>query len=168
MYICKSCFMFPVSFLEIKEAMSDALEPGLSAASWTHTSSAATREQICSTCISTCTDYQSPPQPLSRGPPFLRCPEGHSLTLSYAVEDEDVVVKEIVAMGNSSSERPPLTVAFLLCTCLQYSAARLQTSDLRRLLLLIASGVQSAMWVSFGPPGGSGLLLYLLTILPHC
>uniref|UniRef100_A0A3Q4HAI5 Ras-associating and dilute domain-containing protein-like n=1 Tax=Neolamprologus brichardi TaxID=32507 RepID=A0A3Q4HAI5_NEOBR len=83
-------------------------------------------------------------QPLSGVPPFLKSPEGHSLTLSYAAEDEDIIVKEIVAMGSSS--RPPLTVAFLLCMCVQYSSVCLQTSDLRRLLLRIASGVQSAMW----------------------
>uniref|UniRef100_A0A3Q0SN99 Si:ch211-176g6.2 n=1 Tax=Amphilophus citrinellus TaxID=61819 RepID=A0A3Q0SN99_AMPCI len=131
----------------------DPLALILSAASWTlgHTSSATTREKIlCSTCISTCTDYQSPSrkQPLSRGPPLLKSPEGHSLTLNYGAEDEDLIVKEIVAMGSSSSisDRPPLTVAFLLCMCVQYSSACLQTSDLRRLLLLIASGVQSAMW----------------------
>uniref|UniRef100_A0A3P9B9M0 Ras-associating and dilute domain-containing protein n=1 Tax=Maylandia zebra TaxID=106582 RepID=A0A3P9B9M0_9CICH len=103
---------------------------------------------LCSTCIT----YQSPncKLPLSGGPPFLKSPEGHSLTLTYAAEDEDIIVKEIVAMGSSSSisGRPPLTVAFLLCMCVQYSSVCLQTSDLRRLLLRIASGVQSAMWVS--------------------
>ncbi|XP_013768492.1 ras-associating and dilute domain-containing protein [Pundamilia nyererei] len=132
-----------------KEVISDALEPSLSAASWTlgHTTSATTSEKIlCSTCIT----YQSPncKLPLSGGPPFLKSPEGHSLTLSYAAEDEDIIVKEIVAMGSSSSisGRPPLTVAFLLCMCVQYSSVCLQTSDLRRLLLRIASGVQSAMW----------------------
>ncbi|XP_039471895.1 ras-associating and dilute domain-containing protein isoform X1 [Oreochromis aureus] len=132
-----------------KEVISDALEPSLSAASWTlgHTTSATTREKIlCSTCIA----YQSPncKQPLSGGPPCLKSPEGHSLTLSYAAEDEDIIVKEIVAMGSSSSisDRPPLTVTFLLCMCVQYSSVCLQTSDLRRLLLRIASGVQSAMW----------------------
>lgn len=146
-----SCFMFLVSFWKIKEVISDALEPSLSAASWTlgHTTSATTSEKIlCSTCIT----YQSPncKLPLSGGPPFLKSPEGHSLTLSYAAEDEDIIVKEIVAMGSSSSisGRPPLTVAFLLCMCVQYSSVCLQTSDLRRLLLRIASGVQSAMWVS--------------------
>uniref|UniRef100_I3KU61 Si:ch211-176g6.2 n=1 Tax=Oreochromis niloticus TaxID=8128 RepID=I3KU61_ORENI len=101
---------------------------------------------LCSTCIT----YQSPncKQPLSGGPPCLKSPEGHSLTLSYAAEDEDIIVKEIVAMGSNSSisGRPPLTVAFLLCMCVQYSSVCLQTSDLRRLLLRIASGVQSAMW----------------------
>ncbi|XP_076743342.1 ras-associating and dilute domain-containing protein isoform X3 [Maylandia zebra] len=132
-----------------KEVISDALEPSLSAASWTlgHTTSATTSEKIlCSTCIT----YQSPncKLPLSGGPPFLKSPEGHSLTLTYAAEDEDIIVKEIVAMGSSSSisGRPPLTVAFLLCMCVQYSSVCLQTSDLRRLLLRIASGVQSAMW----------------------
>ena len=51
-------------------------------------------------------------------------------------------------MAGAGEGRPPLSVAFLLCVCLQYSAARLHTSDLRRLLLLTASQVQNAMWVS--------------------
>ncbi|XP_026206415.1 ras-associating and dilute domain-containing protein-like [Anabas testudineus] len=109
-----------------------------------------TREiSLYNTCISTCTDFQSlsNKQAQSRTPPLLKSPEGHSLTLNYEAEDEDCIVEEIVAMGSSShKDKPPLTVAFLLCICIQYSSTCLHTSDLRRLLLLIASGVQSAMW----------------------
>uniref|UniRef100_A0A3B5B9K1 Ras-associating and dilute domain-containing protein-like n=1 Tax=Stegastes partitus TaxID=144197 RepID=A0A3B5B9K1_9TELE len=106
---------------------------------------------LCSTCISTCTKFQSTNcrQPLSGGPPVLSSPEGHSLTLDYKAEDEDRIVKEIVAMGSSSSSinsSPPLTVSFLLCMCVQHSSACLHTSDLRRLLLLTASAVQNVMW----------------------
>ena len=74
--------------------------------------------------------------------------------MSYAVESEERIIKDIVAMGRSAApsceaiDRPALTVAFLLCVCVQHSAAHHHTSDLRRLLLLIASEVQSAMWVS--------------------
>ncbi|XP_045923885.1 ras-associating and dilute domain-containing protein [Micropterus dolomieu] len=142
--------------LSHKEVNSAAPEPSVTAVPWMlgHTTSATTtshtREMIiCNTCITTCTELQSSSseQSLSRGLPFLNSPEGRSLTLKYASEDEDRVVKEIVAMGGSSvKDRPPLTVAFLLCLCVQYSASCLHTSDLRRLLLRIASGVQSAMW----------------------
>lgn len=104
---------------------------------------------LCNSCISNCT------QSLDVDPPFLKSPEGHSLTLSYEAEDEDCIVKEIVAMVDV--HRPPLTVSFLLSLCLQYSSACLQTSDLRRLLLLIASDVQSAMWVSCDLNGAAAL-----------
>ncbi|KAM9410951.1 ras-interacting protein 1-like isoform 3-T3 [Salvelinus alpinus] len=76
----------------------------------------------------------------------LKNPEGRDLNLLYVVEHEDAVVKEIVAMGSVHRDKPPLTVAFLLSVCVEHSATHLQTSDLRRLLLLIASQVQNAMW----------------------
>lgn len=152
--------MILVSFLEMKEVSNAAPEPSMTAGPWMlgHTTSAATTSHtgemiLCNTCITTRTDLQSSSskESLNRGLPFLKSPEGHSLTLKYETEDEDRVVKEIVAMGRSSiKDRPPLTVAFLLCLCVQYSSTCLHTSDLRRLQLLIASGVQSAMWVSCG------------------
>uniref|UniRef100_A0A672FQL5 Si:ch211-176g6.2 n=1 Tax=Salarias fasciatus TaxID=181472 RepID=A0A672FQL5_SALFA len=138
-------------------------EPGLSSAPWmlhnNHHPSAASRSGetlVCSTCMSTCTDLQSSDcrrRPGGCAPPFLSSPEGGSLTLNYEAEHEDRIVKEIVAMGRAGSilDRPPLTVSFLLCMCVQYSAACLQASDLRRLLLLISSDVQSAVWVSPSP-----------------
>lgn len=90
--------------------------------------------------------------PPRKGPPFLTSPRGHILTLSYKVEDEDHIVRQIFAMevSGNDTEGPPLTVSFLLSLCLQYASAYLHTSDLRRLLLLSASEVQSAMWVSWG------------------
>ncbi|XP_028991053.1 ras-associating and dilute domain-containing protein-like [Betta splendens] len=82
-----------------------------------------------------------------RAPMLLRSPQGRSLTLSYEAGDEERIVEEVVAMGSGSGEeRPPLTPAFLLCACLQHSSTSLHTSDLRRLLLLTARGVQSAVW----------------------
>ncbi|XP_035527695.1 ras-interacting protein 1 [Morone saxatilis] len=142
--------------LRHKEGNSAAPEPSTTAVPWMlgHTTSATTTSHtgemiICNTCITTCTDQQgsSSKQSQDRGIPFLKSPEGRSLTLTYESEDEDCIVKEIVATGSSSVRaRPPLTVAFLLCLCVQYSATCLHTSDLRRLLLRIASGVQSTMW----------------------
>lgn len=150
--------MILVSFLELKEVNNAAPDPGITAVPWMlgHSTSAITtshtREMIlCNSCITTCTDLQSSSskQSLNSGLPFLKSPKGHSLTLKYESEGEDRIVKEIVAAGRSK-DRPPLTVAFLLCLCVQYSSTCLQTSDLRRLLLLIASGVQTAVWVSRG------------------
>lgn len=127
-----------------KEVNSAAPDPSLPAVPWmlAHTTSATLSH--CNTCISGCN------QPLSEDPPFLKSTEGHNLTLNYEPQDGDHIVKEIVAMGRSSiQESPPLTAAFLLCLSVQYSATSLRTSDLRRVLLLIASGVQSAVWVSY-------------------
>ncbi|XP_042363905.1 ras-associating and dilute domain-containing protein-like [Plectropomus leopardus] len=139
-----------------KEVNDAAPEPSMTAVPWMlgHTTSATTTSHtrdtiLCNTCISTCTELQSSSsqQSLNRGLPFLKSPEGHNLTLEYDSEDEDRIVKEIVAMGRTSvKDRPPLTVAFLLCLCIQYSSTCLHTSHLRRLLLLIASGVQSSLW----------------------
>lgn len=143
----------------MKEVDSAVPEPSLSAVPWmmhhnilTSETSHSTDKSLCSTCISPCTDLQSQSsqEPLDRGLPFLQSPKGHSLTLNYDPEDEDVIVREIIAMGSSRvKDRPMLTAAFLLCMCVQYSSSCLHTSDLRRLLLLTASGIQRAMWVSY-------------------
>ncbi|XP_061160479.1 ras-associating and dilute domain-containing protein-like isoform X2 [Syngnathus typhle] len=91
------------------------------------------------------------PSPASRKcpkrSPFLKSPQGHYLTLNYRADDEHCIIKQIVAMGSTHvKDGPSLSVAFLLCLCVQYSASYLRTSDLRRLLLLIASEIQSAVW----------------------
>lgn len=140
----------------LQEPNSSDSEPCLSpAVPWilSHGLSAATnhtREPVlCNSCISNGTDRQTSDsnQPLNRTTPLLKSPGGHSLTLDYQAEDEDRIVREIFAMGGSS--RPPLTVSFLLIVCVQCSAARLHATDLRRILLLIASRFQSAIWVSY-------------------
>lgn len=115
-----------------------------------HATSPAQEMILCNTCISTCSDFQSQhcKKPLASGPPFLKSDDGQSLTLNYEAEDEDCIVKEILTRESGQDDTPPLTVSFLLSTCLQHSSACLHSSDLRRLLLLIASGVQSAVWVS--------------------
>ncbi|XP_071329288.1 ras-associating and dilute domain-containing protein [Trachinotus anak] len=147
-------FKDPVALTQ-KDMSSAASEPSLSPVPWMlgHSSAATTTSHtadkiLCSTCISPCTDLQglSSKEPLSRGPPFLKSPEGHSLTLNYDTEDEDHIVREIIAMGSTVSDRPVLTAAFLLCMCIQYSSTGLPSSDLRRLLLLVASGIQRVMW----------------------
>lgn len=147
-----------VSVLGMKDVNDAAPEPGVTAVPWmlAHNTSALTTSHsgemiLCNTCITTCTDLQgsSSKQSQNRGLPLLKSPASHSPTLKYEREDEDHIVKKIIAMG-SRKDRPPMAVAFLLCLCVQYSSTCLHTSDLRRLLLLIASGVQSAVWVSSG------------------
>ncbi|XP_054913518.1 ras-associating and dilute domain-containing protein [Poeciliopsis prolifica] len=142
-----------------KEASDASLQPmSSSAAPWITclcppavTTIQSTAMVHCINCIPNCTDFQgsSCKRSPNKGPPFLTSPRGHILTLSYRVEDEERVVKEIFAMNSSSSsstDRAPLTVSFQLSLCLQYATAYLHTSDLRRLLLLSASEVQRATW----------------------
>ncbi|KAM4715861.1 ras-associating and dilute domain-containing protein isoform 2-T2 [Anableps anableps] len=149
-------FRDPLALMH-KEVSDASPEPILSAAPWILCLSppAATTIQStamihCINCIPNSTDFRGSTckQSPNKGPPFLMSPRGHILTLSYKVEDEDRVVKEIFAMEDSCSiiDGAPLTVSFLLSLCLQYASAYLHTSDLRRLLLLSASEVQSATW----------------------
>lgn len=144
----------------MKDVNNPLPEPSMTAVPWIlgSTTSANTMSHsgemiLCNTCIATCTDFQGSSSKLSQNGslPFLKSPAGHGLTLRYESEDQDRIVKEIVAMGSSSiKDRPPLTAAFLLCLCVEYSSTCRQTSELRRLLLLIANGVQSVIWVSCG------------------
>ncbi|KAK9530793.1 hypothetical protein VZT92_012275 [Zoarces viviparus] len=145
-------FLFKDPFASAQKEEDNATpEAGMTAVPWMlgHTSSATTTSHttktvLCDACVTTSVDLQSP-QNARR--PVSESPERHSPTLEYESEDEERIVKEIVAMGRTSvKDGPPLTVAFLLCLCLQHSSTCLHTSDLRRLLLLIASGVQSAVW----------------------
>ncbi|XP_077359166.1 ras-associating and dilute domain-containing protein [Festucalex cinctus] len=134
-----------------KEVNITAPEPNLSPPRWSfpdaasvHTTSQASDVILCNTCG----DLPSPPtkKRQRRSPPFLKSPEGHCLSLNYQTGDELCVVKQIVAIGGGVKEGSSLSVAFLLCLCVQYSASRFRTSDLRRLLLLIASQIQSTVW----------------------
>lgn len=74
--------------------------------------------------------------------------EGRELCLLYALPQEDRLLEEILVAVDPAGEEPKLTPAFLLCLCIQHSAAHFKMADLRRLLLHIASQIQLAMWVS--------------------
>lgn len=151
----ESILMILMSFLKLKEEDNAAPQSGMTAVPWLlgQTSSATTtshikRTVLCNTCI---TGSRDPQKTRNRRLSFLKSPECHIPTLVYESKDEERIVKEIVAMGRTSEkDGPPLTVAFLLCRCMQYSSTCLHSSDLRRLLLLIANRVQSAVWVSCG------------------
>uniref|UniRef100_A0A3B3CAF0 Si:ch211-176g6.2 n=1 Tax=Oryzias melastigma TaxID=30732 RepID=A0A3B3CAF0_ORYME len=112
----------------------DAEAPDLRWSSWGSSSSAAMRSSqtfVSSSCIS---DLQPP----------AGAAEAFGLTLSYEDEDEERLVREIVAMPGGGGA--PLGASFLLSLCLRRSAWRRRASDLRRLLLLTASNCQSAVW----------------------
>lgn len=104
---------------------------------------------LCTTCITTCSDLQgsSGKQSQNTGLPLLTLPSSDSQALKYDPADEDEVIKRILATGGGEG-RAPMAVAFLLGLCLQHSSTCLHMSDVRRLLLHVASGVQNAVWVS--------------------
>ncbi|KAJ0060254.1 hypothetical protein NL108_005837 [Boleophthalmus pectinirostris] len=105
----------------------------------THSPTSPDELLLCSTCLST-----SPCPPLC-----FKTPQGHDLTIRFPTHSLDTVTKEIITMGLHSivsTERPQMTLAFLLSTCIQYCATSLQASQLRRLLLLTASHLQSNVW----------------------
>lgn len=99
---------------------------------------------------STCTDLQASRNLCQKQDlPLLKSPAGQNNTagLQYESNNEDCIIKKIFAMGSSVGS-PPMTAAFLLCLCVQQSIESPHTSQLRGLLLRIASGVQNAVWVS--------------------
>lgn len=78
--------------------------------------------------------------------------EGRELCLPYELPQEDRLLEEILAAVDPAAggaEQPKLTPAFLLCLCIQHSAAHFKMANLRRLLLRLASQIQLAMWVSW-------------------
>lgn len=152
-YTHRSCVVFLSFFLDIKD-VKNGPEPGLNAVPWmlVHSATAFSKCQagemnLCSTC----TDLQVLDGKLYQKQELqlLKSPAGHNQSLQYESNHEDCIVKKIFAMGNSKGS-PPMTSAFLLCLCVQYSMASLHMSELRRLLLRIASGVQNTVWVSSG------------------
>ncbi|XP_026133172.1 ras-associating and dilute domain-containing protein [Carassius auratus] len=72
--------------------------------------------------------------------------DGAELLLSYDVEHESRVLKEIFGVVERDPAAHKLTAAFLLCLCLQQSAAHFSMPALRRLLLQIANELQTIVW----------------------
>lgn len=129
-------------------------KPGLNVIPWmlAHSATAFSKCQAGETNLcNTCTDLQDSDEKLCQKWEFqlLKSPAGHSQSLQYESKHEDSIIKKIFARGNSK-DSPPMTSAFLLCLCVQHSMASLHMSELRRLLLRIATGVQNAVWVSSG------------------
>ncbi|KAL7850577.1 hypothetical protein SRHO_G00199260 [Serrasalmus rhombeus] len=88
--------------------------------------------------------------------------EGRVLSLSYQLQQEDQVLEKILTMVDPRGEEPKLIPAFLLCLCIQHSAASFEMVHFRKLLLRIANQIQLAMWestkelASLQPDSGSG------------
>ncbi|KAL2077999.1 hypothetical protein ACEWY4_025684 [Coilia grayii] len=104
-------------------------------------------EPLCSACISsTVVASWRPGDTTSSLPHCLRGVEGEELCLVYDLGQEERVLEEIFSVAGQGGDKPKLTVALLLCLCLQRSAAQFSTASLRKLLLGIASEVQTTVW----------------------
>lgn len=77
-----------------------------------------------------------------------RDPDERVLSLLYDLHQEDQVLEKILTMVDPRGPEPKLIPAFLLCLCIQHSAATWEMTNLRKLLLQIANQIQLAMWVS--------------------
>nr|XP_015211661.1 PREDICTED: ras-associating and dilute domain-containing protein-like [Lepisosteus oculatus] len=96
----------------------------------------------CRTCGSALKSKAAYLRPL----PLLKDPDGEDLSLPYDPGHEDQLLRRIIHLTDPKGSDPCLTPAFLLCLCIQHAATSLEMADIRRLLLRIASQVQTAMW----------------------
>ncbi|KAK6479815.1 ras-associating and dilute domain-containing protein-like [Huso huso] len=76
----------------------------------------------------------------------LKDSNGTDLSLTYDSIHEDQLLSKVINMTDPKGDEPKLSPAFLLCLCIQHSADYFELSDFRRLLLKIASQVQTVMW----------------------
>uniref|UniRef100_A0A4W6E0D7 Ras association and DIL domains 2a n=1 Tax=Lates calcarifer TaxID=8187 RepID=A0A4W6E0D7_LATCA len=81
-----------------------------------------------------------------RKPPCWRDLEGTEASLSYELEQEEKVLRQILDSADPSGNEPKLTPAFLLSLCVQRSASTFELTHFRQLLLQIASQIQLVMW----------------------
>ncbi|TSO37056.1 Ras-associating and dilute domain-containing protein [Bagarius yarrelli] len=79
-------------------------------------------------------------------PPCWRDPEERVLSLTYKLHQEDQVLEKILTMVDPKGPEPKLIPAFLLCLCIQHSAASWEQANFRKLLLKIANQIQLVMW----------------------
>ncbi|KAM9393429.1 ras-associating and dilute domain-containing protein-like [Pholidichthys leucotaenia] len=79
-------------------------------------------------------------------PPLWRDLEGTVASLSYELDQEEQVLREILDMVDPSRDEPKLTPAFLLSLCIQHSASTFELTHFRQLLLWIASQIQLVTW----------------------
>ncbi|KAG7334981.1 hypothetical protein KOW79_001577 [Hemibagrus wyckioides] len=68
------------------------------------------------------------------------------LSLTYELHQEDQVLEKILSMVDPRGPEPKLVPAFLLCLCIQHSAASWEMTNLCKLLLQIANQIQLSMW----------------------
>lgn len=70
------------------------------------------------------------------------------LSLTYELHQEDQVLEKILTMVDPRGPESKLIPAFLLCLCIQHSAATWEMTNFRKLLLKITNQIQLVMWVS--------------------
>ncbi|XP_066560837.1 ras-associating and dilute domain-containing protein [Amia ocellicauda] len=100
----------------------------------------------CKMCGSSLQDSQKFKAAHCKLVPLLKDSEGGDLSLQYDPQQEDRLLQKIIHLTDPKGPEPKLTPAYLLCLCIQHSATSLQMADFRRLLLRIASQIQTAMW----------------------
>ncbi|XP_062382933.1 ras-associating and dilute domain-containing protein [Sardina pilchardus] len=106
-------------------------------------------EPLCNTCVSSRTNPSRRPRESADVLllPCLKGSEGQELSLVYDAEHEENVLRDIFSAAVAGRDgEPKLTPALLLCLCLQRSATHFSTASLRKLLLRIASEVQTTVW----------------------
>ncbi|XP_076154343.1 ras-associating and dilute domain-containing protein isoform X1 [Alosa pseudoharengus] len=104
-------------------------------------------EPLCTTCVSSRTIPSRRPREKADGLlPCLKGFEGQELSLVYDSDCEESVLREVFSAVPGRDGEPKLTPALLLCLCLQRSATHFSTASLRKLLLRIASEVQTTVW----------------------
>ncbi|KAB5553930.1 hypothetical protein PHYPO_G00044310 [Pangasianodon hypophthalmus] len=97
-----------------------------------------------------------------RVPACWRDPDERVLSLTYELHQEDQVLEKILTMVDPRGPQPKLIPAFLLCLCIQHSAASWEMTNFRKLLLQFANKIQLAMWertkelAALQPDNGAG------------
>ncbi|XP_069785761.1 ras-associating and dilute domain-containing protein-like isoform X2 [Narcine bancroftii] len=83
---------------------------------------------------------------IKKARPRLHDSEGNDHELTYQQWQEDALLNVIIEVPEEESTTFRLTPAFLLSLCIQHSATSFQPAHFRRLLLRIASQIQTVMW----------------------
>lgn len=97
----------------------------------------------CNPCGSSVTRHRT----RRRVPACWRDPDQRVLSLTYELHQENQVLEKIITMVDPRGPEPKLIPAFLLCLCIQHSAASWEMTNFRKLLLQIANQIQLAMLV---------------------
>ncbi|XP_026859156.2 RA_Radil_like and Myo5p-like_CBD_Rasip1 domain-containing protein isoform X2 [Electrophorus electricus] len=103
------------------------------------------RPAVASPC-KTCDSSIRRPRSHRRVAARWRDQEGRVLSVPYELEQEDHVLEKILTMVDPEGQEPKLIPAFLLCLCIQHSAASFEMKHFRKLLLQIANQIQLTMW----------------------
>lgn len=100
-----------------------------------------------------------------------RDPDERVLSIIYDLYKEDKILEKILTIVDPKGPEHKLIPAFLLCLCIQHSAANWEMTNFCKLLLKIANQIQLAMWVSANLikyKEKAQISLYLLSIALYC